>query len=56
MNKLFRLRNVFVALDGVLRGLVPNDKRDEAVTHYSVKGILSDVANIMNLIEKYHGR
>lgn len=29
---------------------------DEAVTHYSVKGILSDVANIMNLIEKYHGR
>lgn len=29
---------------------------DEAVTHYSVKGILSDVDHIMNLIEKYHGR
>lgn len=31
MNKLFRLRNVFVTLDGVLQGLVPNDKRDETV-------------------------
>lgn len=31
MNKLFRLRNVFLTLDGVLQGLVPNNKRDETV-------------------------
>lgn len=31
MNKLFRLKNVFTTLDGVLKGLVPNEKRDETV-------------------------
>ena len=39
MNKLFRLKNVFTTLGGVLKGLVPNEKRDETVAQLTMHNL-----------------